>query len=556
MILFIVTTAWHRLLLLVIFSDAFHGWYYMVFVTTVGEEYDKVFNHLDMLNAPFEGKVFTYAKQVKPYVIVNGDSFSPVASASVGAEGPIPPKTIKQKLVRKNELKAKITLMLSILDEHLLKFYVCKDAKSLWEAIKNSLPSAWNNIALIMRNKSILDTLSVDDLYNNLKVYESEIKSQSSSSSNSHNVAFVSLGNSSNTNETVNTAQSVFAGNRNRDAPTRNAPADTSNTNALVVQDGICSYDWSFQTKEELINFALMIYRSQGYQMGLESLEARIVVNEQNEAVYEEDIALLKYDVQVKDIFIKKIKNQLKNALKENDDLKLKLKKFETSSKNLTKLINSQISAIDKTGLGYNGQMNESNLNDIHVNKSEVLHNVFDSRKSDRDDNQESESKDENVFKPKEVKKIVKPSLEKIEFVNARNTTVEKENKAKKLRKFSQSSRGNKRNWNCLMTQKLGDGFEFKKKACFVCGSVSLEKSNKNNSNPVQDLLVKEKMESQSETTQTVSALKLPILKTKEYNLWSMRMEQYLTFTNHVLWEVIVNGDSVTLVASASAGAE
>nr|GEU34458.1 hypothetical protein [Tanacetum cinerariifolium] len=29
----------------VIFSAALHGWYYMVFVTTVGEEYDKVFNH-------------------------------------------------------------------------------------------------------------------------------------------------------------------------------------------------------------------------------------------------------------------------------------------------------------------------------------------------------------------------------------------------------------------------------------------------------------------------------------------------------------------------------
>ncbi|GJQ94515.1 hypothetical protein Tco_0005654 [Tanacetum coccineum] len=53
-------------------------------------------------------------------------------------------------------------------------------------------PSAWNNITLIIRNKSDLDTLSMDDLYNNLKVYESEIKGQSSSSSNSQNVAFVS----------------------------------------------------------------------------------------------------------------------------------------------------------------------------------------------------------------------------------------------------------------------------------------------------------------------------------------------------------------------------
>nr|GEX14726.1 hypothetical protein [Tanacetum cinerariifolium] len=35
-----------------------------------------------------------------------------------------------------------------------------------------------------------------------------------------------------------------------------------------------------------------------------------------------------------------------------------------------------------------------------------------------------------------------------------------------------------------------------------------------------------------------------------------MRMEQYLTFTDHALWEVIINGNSVSLVASASAGAE
>ncbi|GKG22110.1 hypothetical protein Tco_0384705 [Tanacetum coccineum] len=93
--------------------------------------------------------------------------------------------------------------------------------------------------------------------------------------------------------------------------------------------------------------------------MGLESLEARIVVHEKNEANYEEDIAFLKCDVQVKDISIKDLKNQLEEALKEKDDLKLKLKKFEESSKNLTKLINSQISAKEKTGLGYDGKMNE-----------------------------------------------------------------------------------------------------------------------------------------------------------------------------------------------------
>nr|GEZ31474.1 hypothetical protein [Tanacetum cinerariifolium] len=50
-----------------------------------------------------------------------------------------------------------------------------------------------------------------------------------------------------------------------------------------------------------------------------------------------------------------------------------------------------------------------------------------------------------------------------------------------------------------------------------------------------QDLIVKEKMESQSETIQTVHALKLPMLRTRDYDLWSMRMVQYLTHTDYDL---------------------
>ncbi|GJT10792.1 hypothetical protein Tco_0857834 [Tanacetum coccineum] len=167
----------------------------------------------------------TYTDYALWEVIVNGDA-PVIASASVGTQGLIPPKTAKQKLARMNELKAKSTLLLAILDEHLLKskgldkiydrfqklisqLEIHGEVTSQEDAnlkLLRSLPSAWNNIALIMRNKSDLDTLSMDDLYNNLKVYESEIKGQSSSSSNSHNVAFVSSENTSSTNEAVNTA--------------------------------------------------------------------------------------------------------------------------------------------------------------------------------------------------------------------------------------------------------------------------------------------------------------------------------------------------------------
>ncbi|GJZ91812.1 hypothetical protein Tco_0663877 [Tanacetum coccineum] len=183
-------------------------------------------------------------------------------------------------------------------------------------------------------------------------------------------------------------------------------------------------YDWSYQAEEGPTNFALMAHLSSGsssssssntevqncskeclksyetlqkqydqqrdalkkynleiigYQLGIESLEARIVVNQKNEAVYEEDIAFLKYDVKVRDNSIIELKNQLAEALKEKDDLKLKLEKFETSSIKLTKLINSQISVNNKSGVRFDSQMNDNELHDCHLNKSEVFESASDS---------------------------------------------------------------------------------------------------------------------------------------------------------------------------------
>ena len=53
-----------------------------------------------------------------------------------------------------------------------------------------SLPSQWHVIATMIRGQPRLDTLDFDDLYNNLKVYEHELKGASSSSS--QNIAFMS----------------------------------------------------------------------------------------------------------------------------------------------------------------------------------------------------------------------------------------------------------------------------------------------------------------------------------------------------------------------------
>ncbi|GJR09480.1 hypothetical protein Tco_0792132 [Tanacetum coccineum] len=62
----------NRLGIKILMVDSITFGHEMVNILVLGEEYDKVFNHLDILNAPFEGKVFTCAKQVKPY----GESLS------------------------------------------------------------------------------------------------------------------------------------------------------------------------------------------------------------------------------------------------------------------------------------------------------------------------------------------------------------------------------------------------------------------------------------------------------------------------------------------------
>ncbi|GJR15787.1 hypothetical protein Tco_0798439 [Tanacetum coccineum] len=174
-------------------------------------------------------------------VILKGDGPIQVTTNENGIETEVPLKTAQALLQRQRERKAKSILLLAIPDEYQLRFHGIKDAKSLWAAIKSldkaydrfqklisllevhgatvpnedanqnflrALPSSWNNVALIMRNKDGIDDLDIDDLYNNLKVFEADIKGSSGSSSNSQNVAFLSAEDTSSSNE-VNTANGV-----------------------------------------------------------------------------------------------------------------------------------------------------------------------------------------------------------------------------------------------------------------------------------------------------------------------------------------------------------
>ncbi|GJR83406.1 ribonuclease H-like domain-containing protein [Tanacetum coccineum] len=193
-------------------------------------------------------------------------------------------------------------------------------------------------------------------------------------------------------------------------------------------------------------------------------------------------------------------------------------------------------SAKDKTGLGYDSQMNET----------EVVHSVFNSRESDVDDSPvndrfktgkgfhvvpppytgnympsrpdlsfarlddsvyksetetsisktskdivekpktvrpsapiieewDTDSDNDSMFKPKSDQ--TKPKFTKINFVKSGENvkSVNKKNTHKQVEhpRKSQSPRDNRRNWNGMMTQILGNGFESIKKACFVCESLN-----------------------------------------------------------------------------------
>ncbi|GJT89506.1 ribonuclease H-like domain-containing protein [Tanacetum coccineum] len=353
-------------------------------------------------------------------------------------ETKVPPKTAQALLQIQRERKAKSILLLAIPDEYQLRFHEIKDANSMWAAIKsrfggnvkskkmqkNILKQQFENFfvsdtegldkaydrfqklinllevhALIMRNKDGIDDLDIDDLYNNLKVFEADIKGSFRSCSNSQNVAFLSIEDTSSSNE-VNTANGsnspqlddedleqidhddleemdlkwqvamlsmrvkrfykktgrklIFNGKelvgfnktkvecfnchrRGHFARECRAPRYQGNMNG----DAGLRYDWSYIAQDEPIEFAFMTYTSNSSgsdtELVLESVEAQLVVHQKNEVVYAEKIAVLE---------------------------------FELKDKN-------------KTGLGYGDQLNENDSSG-----SELFNSVFDSHSRDGDDNQ------------------------------------------------------------------------------------------------------------------------------------------------------------------------
>ncbi|GJX89426.1 ribonuclease H-like domain-containing protein [Tanacetum coccineum] len=323
--------------------------------------------------------------------------------------------------------------------------------------------------------------------------------------------------------------------NRNRENTIRVMLVETTTYNALISCDGLGDYDWSDQVEEGPTNFALMAYSSISsnsevstdsnysssclenvkilkkqneqllkdlrtskingiiYKIGLEFVEARLLVYKKNESVYEEDIKLLKREIYLKEVVITKLRRKLELAQKQKDEIQLTVEKYENSSKSLSKLIDCQIVDKYKTGLGYNvvpppytgnfmppkPDLSFSGLEEF-VNEPIVSEPVVkkpvvetseakasaDKPKAVKKNNGApiiedwvSNSEEEDMPQAKIQKKTVKPTFAQIEFVKSkeqvkthRKTTVKQGNQN---RLNTHSPRGNKRNWNNMMSQRL-----------------------------------------------------------------------------------------------------
>nr|GEU64194.1 hypothetical protein [Tanacetum cinerariifolium] len=199
-------------------------------------------------------------------VIEFGDSYKAPqeeasSESSVKKKGRTVVITTEDMQKRRNDVKVRTTLLLALPDEHQLRFSKYETAQELWGAIlktfggneatkktkKNQLKQQYGNFKAegsetleqtfnklqAIRNKDDLDTISLDDLYNHLKVYEPEV--QKKSESNSQNMAFISSANTSSGKSKVHTAS----------VPTTSTQVSTASADvaaASISHETICAY--------------------------------------------------------------------------------------------------------------------------------------------------------------------------------------------------------------------------------------------------------------------------------------------------------------------------
>ncbi|GKB13797.1 putative ribonuclease H-like domain-containing protein, partial [Tanacetum coccineum] len=501
------------------------------------------------------------------------------------------PTTTEEKQDRRNEMKARATLLMAQQYEN----FAALSSETMDKTFDRLQKLICQLEIQGERNKVEIETISLDDLYNNLKIYEPELTGSSSTSQNSQNVAFVSnsTNNTNITNKADNTAHGVkdleqlhpddleemdlqwemamltirarrfikrtgrkldingqrvgfdkskvecynchkhghFARecrfprnqeNKGRENNTRTIAVETPTQNALIAQDGIGGYDWSYQAEEEQpTNHALMAFTSSGsssssdsevdscsktcvkayatlkeqydslssdykksqfnlvsYKAGLESVEARLAHYKKNEAVYNAASSTaaspaVKSFVNSSEMLENQENNKSKSDKGYHAVPPLFIGNFIPRKPDLTsmdEIVKSENMDVTTIVTSTNVKTVESKLKSASVKSNGDAVEPKTVRKNSfrplviEDWNSDDDSEVEII----PIDKTVSSSTKKIIFVKSARETV------KKVEIFKQNKhypKGNQRNWNNLMSQRLGSDFKMINKACFVCGS-------------------------------------------------------------------------------------
>ncbi|GJX90723.1 hypothetical protein Tco_0344049 [Tanacetum coccineum] len=252
-----------------------------------------------------------------------------------------------------------------------------------------SLPSAWSQVSLIMRTKPGVDSLSFDDLYNNLRVFESDIKGSIASFSSPQNVAFVSENTSIALNDHEDLEQLVNKDLKEMDFLNSGKSAMFSMRMKCLQKRLVEKKAYNFDAKETVwigtksfedkILLLMDCNSSDSDYKVFKKVEAQLVAHQQGQLWYEQKIKFMKIDLDDKTDVLTYHKKLLAEAQKEKEDLKAKVEKWHNSSKNLSKLLNTQMSANDKFGLGYG----DHRYDGILSYENEVLQSVFMNKESE-----------------------------------------------------------------------------------------------------------------------------------------------------------------------------
>nr|GEY37791.1 ribonuclease H-like domain-containing protein [Tanacetum cinerariifolium] len=229
-------------------------------------------------------------------VILNGDSHVPTRIVD-GVLQPVAPTTAEQRLARKNELKARGTLLMALLDKHQLKFNSHKDAKTLMEAIEkrfngNTKTKKVQKTILKQQFENFTGSSSEDldqihdriqKLVSQLEIHRADLEEQSLVSATDSVLAACAklpISPLPNVDSLSNAVIYFFFASQSTSPQLDNKDLKQIDVDDLEEMDlrwkghfaRECrsskdprrpgSYDWSYQAEEEPVNFVLMDFSS------------------------------------------------------------------------------------------------------------------------------------------------------------------------------------------------------------------------------------------------------------------------------------------------------